>query len=239
MSENGFGVTTSGNNAVIRREPIWGNEKIFSESNRGLIRGIIEEELEYSHKVLSKRFYRTRVRVARLSGTDDYVPVMVSELQMTNLHEGTLKGKYVRIDGQFCSRNKLGEDGRKHVDLFLLATAIDVYESREEFDDGTTENVIHLDGYIVKPPVFRETPLGKQLTDLLLVVQDTYEKSNYIPCIAWGSNAYYTRELNVGSRIKLCGRMQSRQYFKRFSPMSEAGEYRTAYEISIMKLMNV
>lgn len=239
MSEKSLSVTTRDNNVIIRREAISGNEKIFSEFNKVWVSGIIEEEFEYSHEVWWEKFYKTRVRVTRLSGTEDCVPIVVSDLLMTNILEGSLKGKYVEVGGQFRSHNKLGEDGRKHLDLFLFVTAINVYESEEEFEDATNANLIYLDGYICKPPVFRTTPLGRQITDLMLAVNRTYKKSDYIPCIAWGRVAQYASELEVGNRIKLYGRVQSRQYFKRFSPESEAGEYRTAYEISIMRMMKV
>lgn len=235
MSEKRL-VTTRDDNIIIRREAIYGTKKIFSEFNKAWISGIIEEEFEYSHEVWWEKFYKTRVRVTRLNGTEDCVPIVVSDLQMTNILEGSLKGKYVEVGGQFRSYNKLGEDGRKHLSLFLFVTTINVYESEEDFEDATNANLIYLDGYICKPPVFRMTPLGRQITDLMVAVNRNYNKSDYIPCIAWGRVAQHARELEVGNRIKLYGRAQSRQYFKRVSPESEERESRTAYEISIMRM---
>lgn len=227
--DQGLGRTSRSN-----KEAIMGNEKIFNESNRAWISGIIQEEFEYSHNVLSKRFYQTKVGVMRLSGIEDCVPIVVSEEQLTNIQKGSLKGKYVKVGGKFCSCDKLGEDGRKHLKLFLMVITIDVCESRKEFQEGINKNEIYLEGYLCKPPVFRETPSGKQLTDLMLAVG-----KDHIPCIAWGLVAQHARELEVGSRINLFGRIQSRQYFKRVSPNSEAGENRTVHEVSIMKILQV
>lgn len=239
MSEKSLSVATRENNVIIRQEENYGKANIFSEFNKVWVSGIIEENFEYSHEVLWEKFYKTRVKVPRLSGTEDCVPIMVSSLLMENILEKSMKGKYVEVGGQFRSHNKPDEDGRKHLELFLFVTAINVYESEEEVEEVVNANLIYLDGYICKLPVFRKTPLGRQVTDLLVAVNRTYNKSDYIPCIAWGRNAQYASELQVGNRIKLYGRVQSREYFKRFSPESEAGENRTAYEISIMRMMKV
>lgn len=240
MSEKSL-ANALGDNVIIRQEAILGNENIFSKFNKAWVSGIIEEEFEYSHESCRKKFYKTRVRVKRLYGsTEDSVPIVVSDLLMSNIPEGALKGKYVEVGGQFRSYNKLGEDGRKHVNLFLFATTINVYESEEDFKDVANANLIYLDGYICKPPLFRTTPLGKHITELIIAVHRNYERStDYIPCITWKGMAQYASKLEVGNRIELYGRVQSRKYFKRFSPKSEAGEYRTAYEISIMKMIRV
>lgn len=227
------------NNVIICRKAISDSENIFSKFNKVWVNGIIEEEFEYSHEVRGEKFYKTRVRATRLSGTKDCVPIVVSELLISDILEGSLKGKYVAVGGQFRSFNKLGKDGRTHLELFLFVKAINVYESKEEFVEETNTNLIYLDGYICKPPVFRTTPLGRQITELMVAVNRSYKKSDYIPCIAWGKGAQYARNLEVGNRIKLYGRIQSRQYFKRFSPKSEAGENRTAYEISIIRMRKV
>lgn len=239
MSEKSLSAITQDNNVIIRREEISSNEKIFSEFNKVWVSGIIEEEFEYSHEYWWEKFYKTRVKVARLSGTEDCVPIVVSNLLMNNIFEESIKGKYVEVGGQFRSYNKVREDGRRHLDVFLFVTVMNVYESEEEFEDATNANLIYLDGYVCKPPIFRTTPLGKQITDLMIAVNRTYKKCDYIPCITWGRVAQYASELKVGDRIKIYGRLQSRQYFKRFSPDSEEGELRTAYEISIMRIMRV
>ena len=228
------------NNVITRREENSPTEKLFSEFNKVFVSGRIEAEFDFSHEVLWEKFYRTRVRVERLSGTEDLVPIVVSDLLIGRERMKTsLEGKWVEVAGQFRSYNKLGEDGRKHLDLFLFVTAINIYDDENELEEVTNANLIYLDGYLCKPPVFRKTPLGRQITDLLIAVNRPYGKSDYIPCIAWGRVAQWASEFEVGNRVKLYGRVQSREYFKRFSKDSEAGEYRDAYEISVMRMQKV
>lgn len=214
-------------------------EKIFRESNNGCISGIIEDELKYDHGVLGEKFYKTRVRVKRLNETEDHIPLIVSNLLISNDHNESLKGKYVEVSGQFRSWNRDGADGRRHLDVFLFAKTIDICESEECLEEVENENLIYLDGYICKEPIYRITPLGRKIADLMIAVNRRYNKSDYIPCIAWENDALYASGLDVGTRIRLYGRMQSRQYFKRFSPMSEDGEIRETYEVSIINLMTV
>lgn len=228
------------NNVITRREENSLTEKLFSEFNKVFVSGRIEAEFDFSHEVLWEKFYRTRVRVERLSGTEDLVPIVVSDLLIGRERMKTsLEGKWVEVAGQFRSYNKLGEDGRKHLDLFLFVTAINIYDDEDELEEVTNANLIYLDGYLCKPPVFRKTPLGRQITDLLIAVNRPYGKSDYIPCIAWGRVAQWASEFEVGNRVKLYGRVQSREYFKRFSKDTEAGEYRDAYEISVMRMQKV
>mgnify|MGYP005759822035 CR=1 FL=1 len=234
------GVAIWENNVITRREENSPTEKLFSEFNKVFVSGRIETEFDFSHEVLWKKFYRTRVRVERLSGTEDLVPIVVSDLLIGRERMKTsLEGKWVEVAGQFRSYNKLGEDGRRHLDLFLFVTAINIYDDEDELEEVTNANLIYLDGYLCKPPVFRKTPLGRQITDLLIAVNRPYGKSDYIPCIAWGRVAQWASEFEVGNRVKLYGRVQSREYFKRFSKDTEAGEYRDAYEISVMRMQRV
>lgn len=228
------------NNVITRQEENSGTERLFSEFNKVFVSGRIEAEFEYSHEVLWEKFYRTRVRVERLSGTEDLVPIMVSDLMIgKEMLKKSLEGKWVEVAGQFRSYNKLGEDGRRHLELFLFVTAINIYEDEDELEEITNANLIYLDGYLCKPPVFRKTPLGRQITDLMIAVNRSYGKSDYIPCIAWGRIAQWVSEFEVGNRVKLYGRVQSREYLKRYSNDSEAGEYRNAYEISVMRMQKV
>ncbi len=228
------------NNVITRQEENSGTERLFSEFNKVFVSGRIEAEFEYSHEVLWEKFYRTRVRVERLSGTEDLVPIMVSDLMIgKEMLKKSLEGKWVEVAGQFRSYNKLGEDGRRHLELFLFVTAINIYEDEDELEEITNANLIYLDGYLCKPPVFRKTPLGRQITDLMIAVNRLYGKSDYIPCIAWGRIAQWVSEFEVGNRVKLYGRVQSREYLKRYSNDSEAGEYRNAYEISVMRMQKV
>ena len=234
------GVARRENNVITRREKNSPTEKLFSEFNKVFVSGRIEAEFDFSHEVLWEKFYRTRVRVERLSGTEDLVPIVVSDLLIGRERMKTsLEGKWVEVAGQFRSYNKLGEDGRRHLDLFLFVTAINIYDDEDELEEVTNANLIYLDGYLCKPPVFRKTPLGRQITDLLIAVNRPYGKSDYIPCIAWGRVAQWASKFEVGNRVKLYGRVQSREYFKRFSKDTEAGEYRDAYEISVMRMQKV
>lgn len=228
------------NNVITRWEESSSTKRLFSEFNKVFVSGRIEAEFEYSHEVQWEKFYRTRVRVERLSGTEDLVPIMVSDLMIgKEMLNKSLEGKWIEAAGQFRSYNKLGEDGRRHLELFLFVTAINIYEDEDELEEITNANLIYLDGYLCKPPVFRKTPLGRQITDLLIAVNRPYGKSDYIPCITWGRIAQWVSEFEVGNRVKLYGRVQSREYFKRYSNDSEAGEYRNAYEISVMRMQKV
>ena len=233
-------VATRENNVITRWEENSQAKKLFSEFNKVFVSGRIEAEFDYSHEVLWEKFYRTRVRVERFSGIEDLVPIVVSDLLIgEEMMKTSLKGKWVEVAGQFRSHNKLGEDGRRHLDLFLFVTAINIYNDEDELEEVTNANLIYLDGYLCKPPVYRKTPLGRRITDLFIAVNRPYGKSDYIPCIAWGRVAQWASELEVGNRVEIYGRIQSREYFKRFSKDSEIGEYRDAYEISIMRMQKV
>lgn len=227
----------SENNVITRMEEKLPGKKLFSEFNKVFVTGKIEAELEYSHEVLWEKFYRTRVRVERASGTEDLVPIVVSDLLIgREKMETSLEGKWVEVAGQLRSYNKLGEDGRRHLDLFLFVTMINIYKDQDELEEEANANLIYLEGYLCKPPVFRQTPLGRQITDLLIAVNRPYGKSDYIPCIAWGRTAQWVSEFEVGKRVNLYGRVQSKKYFKKISPDSNEGEYREAYEISVMRM---
>lgn len=225
------------NNVITRQEENSTTENLFNEFNKVFVSGKIEEEFEYSHEVLWEKFYRTKVRVERVSGTEDLVPIIVSDLLIgREKKQNSLKGKWVEVAGQFRSHNKKGEDGRNHLELFLFVKAINIYESEDELEKTANSNLIYLDGYICKPPVYRKTPLGRQITDLLIAVNRPYGKSDYIPCIAWGRVAQWVSELETGNRVKLYGRIQSREYLKRYLEDSDEGEHRVAYEISVMRM---
>ena len=228
------------NNVITRQEENSPNSRLFSEFNKAFVCGRIEAEFEYSHEEFWEEFYQTRVRVARFSGTEDLVPIVVSKLLLGKKSmEKSLVGKWVEVAGQFRSYNRTDKDGHRHLDLFLFATAINIHEDENELDEATNANLIYLDGYLCKPPIFRKTTSGRQITDLFIAVNRPYRKSDYIPCIAWGRVAQWASDLEVGNRVELYGRVQSREYFKKFSRNSEAGEYRDAYEISILRMQKV
>lgn len=229
----------SNNMLAVRENVITSKEEgnVFGRFNKVFVSGRIEEEFKYNHQVMWENFYETRVIVTRHSGTEDFVPIVISEkLLPKNFLNQSFVDKWVELAGQFRSRNEEGKDGKRHLKLFLFVTAINIFDSEDEMEEANDANLIYLDGYICKPPVYRTTPLGREIADLLVAVNRNYGKSDYIPCIAWGRNAQWASYLEVGDRIELYGRIQSREYFKKFSPESEAGEWREAYEISIMRV---
>lgn len=227
------------NNVTKKGEKIF-TEKAFNEFNKAIISGRIETEFEYNHNVLWEKFYRTRVIVKGLNGKEDYVPIVVSELLIGQQEKmnTSLKGKFVEVSGEFRSYSRWGDDDRKHLDLFIFVRDIKIYEDENE-DKISDENLIYLDGYIHKPTLFRITPLGRRITDLIIVVNRPKKRTDCIPCIAWGRDAQMTSEFEVGNRVRLYGRVQSRKYLKRYSPDSDEGEYREAYEISIIRIQKV
>ena len=235
MAEKSF-VTVQDNKTVTYQSVGSGKEGAPTDFNKIYATGFIEEEFEYSHEFLREKFYKTRIRVARLSGAEDYVPIIVSELLMPVAPESGLKGKYVKVEGQLRSYKKIGKDGRKHLEIFLFAKNIKVYEIGEEFEYALpNENLIYLDGHVCRQPTFRTTPFNRQITDFVIEVSRAHNKVDYIPCIAWGRAALYASKLEVGDRIKLDGRVQSREYSKR--PLdSEDIETRTTYEVSITRI---
>lgn len=205
-------------------------------NNNVYICGKLETELEYSHRIYGEIFYRTRVVVTRDSGTEDFVPIIVPSLLIWD-EERQLKGKWVRVEGQFRSRRRIGEDGQSHMDLFLFVKKIEIYD--DEYEQITDENLICLEGYICKEPNYRQTPLGREITEFLIAVNRQYDKSDYIPCIGWGILAKWVSEFEVGTKIRIHGRIQSRQYKKRISVDSQELEDRVAYEISVKEVQKV
>ncbi len=195
------------------------------KNNRVFLMGEIVSEATFSHEVYGEGFYEFFVRVMRLSGQADVLPVTVSE----RLIEGhDLKvGATLCAVGQFRSYNKL-EGGRSRLMLTVFV--------RELLDaaPAANPNSIVLSGYICKPPVYRTTPFNREIADLLLAVNRAYNKSDYIPCIAWGRNARFVQNLKVGDRVALSGRIQSREYVKRLSETEQVTM--TAYEVSVSKL---
>ena len=171
------------------------------------------------------------VRCQRLSESFDIIPVMVSErlLDVTQNYEGAL----ICVNGQFRSYNR-HEERKNRLVLSVFAREV---EFVEEMEESSKTNQIYLDGYICKEPIYRKTPLGREIADLLLAVNRPYGKSDYIPCISWGRNARYAGNFKVGERVQVWGRIQSREYMKRLD--EENMEKRIAYEVSVSKLETV
>lgn len=198
------------------------------ENNQVSILGQIASAFTYSHQVFGEGFYLVDVLVKRLSESEDRIPVMVSErlLDVTQDYEG----EYIEVSGQFRSYNR-HEEKKNRLVLSVFAREISFVEQE---DSSVKTNQIFLDGYICKPPVYRKTPLGREIADLLIAVNRPYGKSDYIPCICWGRNARYASAFQVGGHVLVWGRIQSREYVKKIG--ENETEKRTAYEVSVSKL---
>ena len=199
---------------------------LTDKNNKVYLRGEIVTKAEFSHEVYGESFYEMFVLVKRLSGQADVLPITVSERLISD--KQLQIGSIINALGQFRSYNKLVMGKSK-----LMLTVF----VRELLDDDTVyknPNNIVLCGYICKPPVYRTTPFNREIADLLIAVNRSYNKSDYIPCIAWGRNARFVKNLEVGERIAISGRIQSREYQKKFSETDI--KTMTAYEVSISKL---
>lgn len=197
------------------------------KNNVAEIFGRISSEFEFSHEVYGEGFYNFSVEVERLSEIRDEIRVLVSERLLDT--KSNLIGKYVDISGQFRSYNR-HEEGRSRLILSVFAREIELMDEAI----SKNPNVIYLDGFICKHPIYRTTPFGREITDLLVAVNRPYNKSDYIPAIAWGRNARYAEKMEVGTRIRIWGRIQSRAYQKKVSE-TEVIEKR-AYEVSVSKM---
>ena len=200
----------------------------FTDTNNyAHLTGVIVTEPEISHNVFDESFYLFYLEVGRLSGATDIIRIIASE----RLFQDTLieKGEKVTVIGQFRSYNSL-EDGVNR--LILSVFARDILPPEEQ--ENKNPNFLYLKGFLCKEPVFRQTPFGREIADLLLAVNRTYNKSDYIPIITWGRNARFSRHLLVGTKIEIIGRIQSRVYQKRVGE----DEYieKTAYEVSVSRL---
>jgi len=198
------------------------------ENNQVTIMGEIASPFSYSHEIYGESFYMCDVEVKRLSDSYDKIPVMVSE-RLLDVGESYV-GQRVCIYGQFRSYNRHEEHKNR---LVLSVFAREIYFT-DDYEEGSKSNQIYMDGYICKPPIYRKTPLGREIADVLLAVNRPYGKSDYIPCICWGRNARYAGNFEVGERCAVWGRIQSREYMKKLS--EEDVEKRIAFEVSVSKL---
>lgn len=201
-------------------------EKIL-KNNQAVIAGEIISDFEFNHEVFGEGFYFVKLKVSRLSHSSDIIPLLVSE-RLIDVKQSHI-GQFLEARGQLRSHNKQESD-KNRVVLFLFAKEIEMIDSAE----NRNPNEIFLDGYICKEPVYRTTPLGREIADVLLAVNRAYGKSDYIPCICWGRNARYAGNLTVGSRIQLRGRIQSREYQKRIGEGKVVDKI--AYEVSASQM---
>lgn len=198
---------------------------VTEKNNKVCLTGEIVSDARFSHEVYGEGFYEFFIRVMRLSGQADVLPITISERLIAGAD--LEKGKTICALGQFRSYNKI-EEGKSRLMLTVFV--------RELLEDTTDKNPnsILLSGYICKPPIYRTTPFNREIADVLIAVNRAYNKSDYIPCIAWGRNARFVKNLNVGDRVAISGRIQSREYQKKLSETDV--KTMTAYEVSVSKL---
>lgn len=198
------------------------------ENNQVTIMGEIVSDFSYSHEIFGEGFYMVDVKVQRLSDSSDILPLMISERLIDVTAD--YKGCFVEVNGQFRSYNRHEERKNK---LVLSVFAREIFFV-DEVEESAKTNQIYLDGYLCKEPIYRKTPLGREIADLLIAVNRPYGKSDYIPCICWGRNARYASNFKVGERCGIWGRIQSRDYVKKID--EEHAERKVAYEVSVSKL---
>ena len=198
------------------------------ENNQVTVMGEIVSNFSFSHEIFGEGFYMVDVQVQRLSECYDIIPVMVSE-RLLDVSADYL-GMLICVNGQFRSYNR-HEERKNRLVLSVFAREVEFLDQMEE---SSKTNQIYLDGYICKEPIYRKTPLGREIADVLLAVNRPYGKSDYIPCICWGRNARYASSFKVGERCAVWGRIQSREYMKKLD--EDKVERRVAFEVSVSKL---
>ena len=198
------------------------------ENNQVSIVGEIISDFQYSHEVYGEGCYMVEGAVSRLSNFSDYIPLMISE-RLIDTSQSYI-GQKVYVTGQFRSYNRHEELKNR----LVLSVFVREIEFIEEETEEMKSNQILLDGYICKDPIYRKTPLGREIADLLVAVNRSYGKSDYIPCICWGRNARFAARFEVGVHVQIWGRIQSREYVKRLN--EDEVEKRTAYEVSVSKI---
>lgn len=209
-------------------------ETNFAENNHLVLVGKITGEKKFSHEIYGEKFYSFGLSVPRLSGNSDVIPVTISE-RLFREDELVLEKK-VKITGQFRSYNSY-ENERNRLILTVFAKDIEFLANQEEevvASKDLVSNEVVLIGYICKTPIYRQTPFGREIADVLLAVNRAYNKSDYIPCITWGRNARYCSKMGVGTEVKVVGRIQSRSYEKKYEDGTT--EQKVAYEVSISNL---
>lgn len=199
---------------------------VKDENNVVNLRGELDNKLEFSHEIFGEKFYNMKIKINRLSDSFDILPMTVSErlLQDIDLDKQNL----VNVVYQLRSYNKTLNNKNR------LVLTVFVREIKSIDEENKDPNSIFLDGYVCKEPVYRKTPLGREITDLLVAINRPYNKSDYIPSIVWGRNAKFAKNLKVGDRIQLWGRVQSREYEKKIDENNVVKKM--AYEVSISKI---
>jgi len=200
----------------------------YSQNNYILLVGQVTSEKTFSHEIYGESFYNFNLEIPRLSGISDIIPITISERLIANFDLSI--GKKVVIEGQFRSYNTY-EDSRSRLVLTVFVKEI---REKGEDEDIKVPNEVQLVGHICRKPIYRKTPFGREIADILVAVNRAYNKSDYIPCITWGRNARFCEDMPIGTEVKLVGRVQSRPYEKKHEDGTV--ESRTAYEVSISSL---
>ena len=208
-------------------------ETNFADNNHLVLVGKITDDKKFSHEIYGEKFYTFDLSVPRLSGNADTIPITISE-RLFKEDELTV-GKKVKITGQFRSYNSY-ENEKNRLILTVFAKDIEFLQNQEEIvaSKDLVSNEVTLIGYICKTPIYRQTPFGREIADVLLAVNRAYNKSDYIPCITWGRNARFCSKMEVGTEVKVTGRVQSRSYEKKYEDGTV--EQKVAYEVSISNL---
>ena len=207
----------------------------YLENNYLTLVGRVTGEKKFSHEIYGERFFIFNLSIARLSGNADIIPITVSERLIT--YEMLQEGKKILVKGQFRSYNSYENERNKLILTVFAKDVIEVEENEEDSDIVKKESITNevvLIGFICKKPIYRQTPFGREIADILLAVNRAYNKSDYIPCIAWGRNARFSQNLEVGTKVKVVGRVQSREYEKKYE--DGTSEVKVAYEVSIGSL---
>lgn len=193
-------------------------------NNRVFLFGEIASEPKFSHESFGEAFYEIDLKVKRLSEQFDTIPITISDKLLTKEMQ---VGTKLAIKGQFRSYNKVEDEKSK---LMLTVFVREIIE----YNETMNPNIIEISGFVCKEPTYRTTPFKREICDVLIAVNRAYNKSDYLPCIAWGRNARYVKNLEIGKKVNLVGRIQSREYQKK----TETGEIltKTAYEVSINKI---
>ena len=204
----------------------------YLDNNYLILVGKVANEKKFSHEVYGERFYLFDIEVPRLSGVSDIIPITISERLLSGTDISV--GNKILIKGQFRSYNTY-ENGKNKLVLTVFAKDIiteeNIKEEEEELKKESVSNEVTLIGYICKKPIYRQTPFKREIADILLAVNRAYNKSDYIPCIAWGRNARFCQNIEVGTCVKIVGRVQSRVYEKKLEDGTV--QERVAYEVSV------
>lgn len=206
----------------------------YLENNHLVLVGKVTSDKRFSHEIYGEKFYIFDLAVPRLSGNADIIPITVSE-RLLSINDLAIDSK-ITVEGQFRSYNSY-ENERNRLVLTVFAKEIKFMEDQSEeieVSKDVVSNEVILNGYICKKPIYRQTPFGREISDLLLAVNRAYNKSDYIPCIAWGRNARFCQNIPVGTEVKIVGRVQSRTYEKKYD--DGRVETKVAYEVSVSSL---